>query len=334
MKNDFTNLKICGRIYSESLAVQVFATYVAGVEEYIRRSMEMDCCVDEYISYMKNEKHKSDNTLDSYKRDVSQYINYLSECGVDGAEKATKNDVLSYLLDLKKRGRAPSSISRMLTSVRSFYSYLISFNYSENDPTENLEAPHVDKKPPKVLTAEQVNRLLSAPDSKDIKGCRDKAMIELLYASGIRVSELINLRLCDVNLKARYIVCSSGKGERIIPIGDRAAEAVSGYILWSRSILTGGKDEEMLFVNCSGGHISRQGFWKIIKGYGEKAGIDMEITPHTLRHSFAAHLLENGADLKSIQTMMGHADISSTQVYTAIIDSHIREVYQKAHPRA
>lgn len=294
----------------------------------------MSCCIEEYIIYMQDEKHKSKNTVESYRRDLNQYITYLTQSKVVSAESATKNDVLAYLLELKKSGRAPASISRMLTSLRSFYAYLRSNNLADADPTESLEAPHVEKKLPKILSPEQISKLLASPDPAEPKGCRDKAMFELLYATGIRVSELIGLKMSDVDLDLRFIRCSSQGKERIIPIGERAVQAVSEYLIKFRGRLLRGNTSEFLFINCSGGSISRQGFWKVIKACGEKAGIEAEITPHMLRHSFAAHLLENGADMRAVQTMMGHADISSTQVYTALMDSHIREVYEKAHPRA
>lgn len=290
----------------------------------------MNCCIEEYITYMQDEKRKSKNTLESYRRDVTQYITYLTRVNVTEAQRATKHDVVEYMLELKKSGKAPASISRMLTSLRSFYAYLRMNNDTIADPTESLEAPHVEKKLPKILTSEQISRLLSAPDAGDAKGTRDKAMMELLYATGIRVSELIGLKLTDVELQLRYIKCAN----RIIPIGERAVQAISEYINKSREALLKGNESDRLFVNCSGSSISRQGFWKIIKHYGEKAGIDTEITPHMLRHSFAAHLLENGADMRAVQTMMGHADISSTQIYTGLVDSRIREIYEKAHPRA
>lgn len=294
----------------------------------------MNCCIEKYTAYMKNEKHKSENTVDSYRRDLLQFITYITTCGIKDTELVTKTDILSYLLKLQGEGRAAASISRMLTSIRSFYLYRIRMGEGINDPTESLEAPHVEKKAPKVLSSEQVEKLLNAPDVRDIKGRRDKAMIELLYASGIRVSELINLKMSDINTEVKFIRCSSEKKERFIPIGDSSAQAIIQYIVNGRNALLKGKESEMLFVNCSGGSISRQGFWKIIKKYGQIAGIETEITPHILRHSFATHLIENGADLKSVQTMMGHADISSTQVYATFLDTHIREVYERAHPRA
>lgn len=294
----------------------------------------MNSCIERYITYMKLEKNKSNNTVEAYKRDISQFYAHFISLGGKSIQNATKTDVLSFLLEMQSEGRAASSISRMLTSLRSFYAFLIRGGEISENPTDRLEAPHIEKKIPKVLTFEQVDRLMRAPDKSDAKGCRDKAMLELLYASGIRVSELIGLKLTDVNTDIRYVRCSSGSKERFIPIGEDAAVSVKRYLLWSRGKLLHSNSSDMLFVNCSGGSISRQGFWKIIKQYGRAAGIETEITPHILRHSFAAHLVENGADLKSIQTMMGHADISSTQVYTAFLDNHLREVYEKAHPRA
>jgi len=301
--------------------------------KYTEGAYTMDCCIDNYILYMDNIKQKSRNTLEAYRRDLSQYSSYLSGIGISDILSVSRVDVLTYLLDMKQKGKAASSISRMITSLRSFYGYLFDAGKIYRDPTENLEAPKVEKKPPKFLSASEVSRLLDAPDMSDVKGIRDKAMLELLYASGIRVSELICIGTDDVNIEERYIVCRSRRNERIIPIGERAAEAVENYIKNARSCFTD-DSEPMLFVNCSGGAISRQGFWKLIKTYGKKAGIEEEITPHMLRHSFAAHLLENGADVRAVQSMMGHADISSTHVYTAVISSHIRDVYQRSHPRA
>ena len=293
----------------------------------------MECCIDNYISYMDNIKQKSRNTLEAYKRDLSQYALYLSEIGINDILSVKRVDVLTYLLDMKQKGKAASSISRMITSLRSFYGYFVESGRIYIDPTENLEAPKIEKKPPRFLTAAEISKLLDSPDITDKKGIRDKAMLELLYASGIRVSELICIGTDDINLEERYIICRSRKSERIIPIGERAAEAVKNYMDNARDSFAD-ESEPMLFVNCSGAAISRQGFWKLIKTYGKKAGIEEEITPHMLRHSFAAHLLENGADVKSVQSMMGHADISSTHIYTSVISSHIRDVYRRAHPRA
>lgn len=294
----------------------------------------MQTYVEEYTNFMSNVRHKAVNTVESYKRDVIQYITYLNNTGVEDLAATTKTTVLSYLLTLQKEGRASSTVSRTLASLRSFYVFMIQNGMVKTDPTSNLEAPHVDKKPPQILTSAEVDLLLEQPNTSENKGIRDKAMLELLYATGIRVSELINLNMTDVNLQMSFICCRSDKKERIIPMGNKAKEALAAYIETSRPCMIKNEDEKALFVNCSGARISRQGFWKIIKYYQHKADISKDITPHTLRHSFAAHLLENGADLRSIQEMMGHADISSTQVYSKLINSKIKDVYAKAHPRA
>ncbi len=279
-------------------------------------------------------KHKSQNTIQSYKRDVSQYIRFLNTSGITDIKKTTKTTVLTYLLKLQKDGKATSTVSRTLASLRAFYAYINDQGAGIPDPTSNLETPRVEKKLPSILSPREVELLLEQPDINDIKGKRDKAMMELLYATGIRVSELISLDINDVNLNLGFIKCSGTKKERVVPIGTIAKGALSDYILHSRPELCQDEKEHILFVNCNGAHLSRQGFWKIIKQYQKKAGIEAEITPHTLRHSFAAHLLENGADLRSIQEMLGHADISSTQVYSQLMNSKIKDVYQKAHPRA
>ena len=294
----------------------------------------MQTYVEEYTNFMSNVRHKAVNTVESYKRDVIQYITYLNNTGVEDLAATTKTTVLSYLLTLQKEGRASSTVSRTLASLRSFYVFMIQNGMVKTDPTSNLEAPHVEKKPPQILTSAEVELLLEQPSTSENKGIRDKAMLELLYATGIRVSELINLNMTDVNLQMSFICCRTDKKERIIPMGNKAKEALAAYIETSRPCMIKNEDEKALFVNCSGARISRQGFWKIIKYYQHKADISKDITPHTLRHSFAAHLLENGADLRSIQEMMGHADISSTQVYSKLINSKIKDVYAKAHPRA
>lgn len=293
----------------------------------------MQAYVDEYASFMTNVRHKSVNTIESYKRDVKQYIAYLDSSGVKDLSATTKTTVLSYLLELQREGRASSTVSRTLASLRSFYIFMLRNGAVKSDPTTNLEAPHVEKKPPQILTSAEVELLMEQPGD-DNKGIRDRAMLELLYATGIRVSELINLNITDVNLSMSFIYCNGGKKERIVPMGNKALEAITVYIDNVRSLMIKSDTEKALFVNCGGERLSRQGFWKIIKQYQHQADIKKEITPHTLRHSFAAHLLENGADLRSIQEMMGHADISSTQVYSKLMSSKIKDVYAKAHPRA
>lgn len=294
----------------------------------------MNTYVKEYTSFMTDIRHKSLNTVESYKRDVTQYISYLDGTGVTDISSTTKTTVLSYLLYLQKEGRASSTVSRTLASLRSYYLFMMQNGVVKSNPTSNLEAPHVEKKIPKILSGEEVELLLEQPKNCDNKGIRDKAMLELLYATGIRVSELINLDVSDVNVPMSFVRCKGGKKERIIPMGHQAKDALENYINNVRKYMVKDENETALFVNCSGARLSRQGFWKLIKYYKHIAGIETDITPHTLRHSFAAHLLENGADLHSIQEMMGHADISSTQVYSRMMNSKIKDVYAKAHPRA
>ena len=294
----------------------------------------MNTYVKEYTSFMTDIRHKSLNTVESYKRDVTQYISYLDGTGVTDISSTTKTTVLSYLLYLQKEGRASSTVSRTLASLRSYYLFMMQNGVVKSNPTSNLEAPHVEKKIPKILSGEEVELLLEQPKDCDNKGIRDKAMLELLYATGIRVSELINLDVSDVNVPMSFVRCKGGKKERIIPMGHQAKDALENYINNVRKYMVKDENETALFVNCSGARLSRQGFWKLIKYYQHIAGLETDITPHTLRHSFAAHLLENGADLHSIQEMMGHADISSTQVYSRMMNSKIKDVYAKAHPRA
>ncbi len=294
----------------------------------------MNTYVKEYTSFMTDIRHKSLNTVESYKRDVTQYISYLDGTGVTDISSTTKTTVLSYLLYLQKEGRASSTVSRTLASLRSYYLFMMQNGVVKSNPTSNLEAPHVEKKIPKILSGEEVELLLEQPKNCDNKGIRDKAMLELLYATGIRVSELINLDVSDVNVPMSFVRCKGGKKERIIPMGHQAKDALENYINNVRKYMVKDENETALFVNCSGARLSRQGFWKLIKYYQHIAGIETDITPHTLRHSFAAHLLENGADLHSIPEMMGHADISSTQVYSRMMNSKIKDVYAKAHPRA
>ena len=288
----------------------------------------MNTYVKEYTSFMTDIRHKSLNTVESYKRDVTQYISYLDGTGVTDISSTTKTTVLSYLLYLQKEGRASSTVSRTLASLRSYYLFMMQNGVVKSNPTSNLE------KIPKILSGEEVELLLEQPKNCDNKGIRDKAMLELLYATGIRVSELINLDVSDVNVPMSFVRCKGGKKERIIPMGHQAKDALENYINNVRKYMVKDENETALFVNCSGARLSRQGFWKLIKYYQHIAGIETDITPHTLRHSFAAHLLENGADLHSIQEMMGHADISSTQVYSRMMNSKIKDVYTKAHPRA
>ena len=242
-------------------------------------------------------------------------------------------NINSYILGLERGGCASATISRYIASMKSFFHYLLQTGEMSEDPTRLLKAPAIEKRIPNVLTVTQIDNLLSQPSGDLPKEIRDKAMLELLYATGIRVSELIRLKAEDVNLKLGYIICRDKAKERIVPFGLTAKNSVLRYITEARDRLLKGQETEALFVNCSGRPMSRQGFWKIVKSYGDKAGIEEDITPHTLRHSFALHLVENGADLRAVQEMMGHSVISTTQVYADMKNTKIREEYNKAHPR-
>jgi len=294
----------------------------------------MEALIQKFMVFLEKDKRLSENTLQSYRRDVEQYINYLHEINLQNISKTNKATIISYLLQLQKKGRATSTISRNLASIRSFYQYISKNKIIDFDPTSGLESPKVEKKLPQILSTQEVELLLEQPKCVDLKGYRDKAMLELLYATGIRVSELINLDITDVNLEMGFIKCSKGQRERMIPIGSMAINALKDYLNKARKLMIANSDEKALFVNVNGGRLTRQGFWKIIKQYKNQANINKDITPHTLRHSFAAHLLENGADLRSIQEMLGHSDISSTQIYAQIAKNKIKEVYKKTHPRA
>ncbi len=294
----------------------------------------MDVLIQKFTGFLEKEKGLSENTLLSYKRDIDQYITYIKDMNISDITKITKTTIISYLLHLQKKGRATSTISRSLASIRSFYQYLSRINLIDKDPTQNLESPKVEKRLPQILSTKEVELLLDQPRCVDLKGYRDKAMLELLYATGIRVTELINLNTNDINLDMGYIKCVKNDKERAIPIGNMAILSIKQYLKKSRDMMVHSPSEKSLFVNCNGRRLTRQGFWKIIKLYKNQANISKEITPHTLRHSFAAHLLENGADLKSIQEMLGHSDISSTQIYAQMTKNKIKDVYKKTHPRA
>ncbi|MDF2985593.1 MAG: tyrosine recombinase XerD [Eubacterium sp.] len=294
----------------------------------------MEVQVENFINFLERDKRLSLNTLQSYKRDIEQYTTYLKEINATNISTTNKTTVIAYLLHLQKKGRATSTISRNLASIRSFYQFLHKNKMIDLDPTSELESPKVEKKLPQILSTQEVELLLDQPKCLDLKGIRDKAMLELLYATGIRVSELISLNLLDINLDLGFIKCNKGNRERSIPIGSISVAAVHEYLSKSRNFLIQDSNEDALFVNVNGKRLTRQGFWKIIKHYKNQANINKDITPHTLRHSFAAHLLENGADLRSIQEMLGHSDISSTQIYAQIAKNKIKEVYKKTHPRA
>ena len=286
-----------------------------------------------YEDYLVHTKHASDNTIASYMRDLRQYASYLGSEGIDVLD-ADQMVVSSYMGNMKACGKSAATISRALASIKSLYIFAIQNHEIEENPIQNIKIDKAEKKLPQILTGKEVELLLKQPKVSEMKGCRDKAMLEVLYATGIRVSELIGLNIDDVSLPGSFIRCESGEKMRIIPIYPEALQALREYIETVRPKMIAVPTEHSLFVNVSGERMSRQGFWKIIKYYQEKAHIEKDITPHTLRHSFAAHLLENGADLRSIQQMLGHSDISSTQVYTQLVKQNLKAVYNKYHPKA
>ena len=286
-----------------------------------------------YEDYLLNTKKSSANTVASYMRDIRQFDTYLASHLNETVDAVSKDQAEVYFAWLTNSGKSAATVSRSLASIKGFYSFLVSGQYVENNPVKNIHLAKVEKKLPQILTGKEVELLLDQPKCTDPKGYRDKAMLELLYATGIRVSELISLNVEDVNLPAGFIRCSGGKS-RMIPLYPAAVRALQNYILQIRPSMIADPNEPALFVNLGGERMSRQGFWKIIKHYQQTAGIQKDITPHTLRHSFAAHLLENGADLKSIQEMLGHSDISSTQIYAQLVKQNLKSVYNKFHPKA
>jgi len=294
----------------------------------------METQIDQYIQYIHNEKNTSYNTEVSYKRDLQRMAKYLNSNGVDDVTKVTSTNLNSYMLFLEKENHPSTTISRYVAAMRSFFKYLHNENVIADEPTKALKAPKVEKKFPEVLTIDEMVKLLEQPGDATPKDLRDKAMLELLYATGIRVTELITLKVTDVNLDMGFITVKQDEyRERTVPFGDEAKKAIGNYLKNGRDALVKGKDTDTLFTNCQGGTMSRQGFWKLIKFYGEAAGIKRELTPHTFRHSFAEHLVSNGADLRAVQEMLGHADISSTQVYAKINANRLRAEYKKAFPR-
>ena len=286
-----------------------------------------------FFGFLENDKKVSSNTLQSYKRDLKQFEKYIEQNG-ENYNKITDEEIKKYIEYMQEIGKKPSTISRGLASIRSFYQYETKNNNVEKDPTEGIQSPKIEKRVPSVLTSNEVALLLEQPQNVDLKGIRDKAMLEFAYATGMRVTEIISLNVADVNLETGYVTCKSGKKERTVPVGNMSLKALKEYILNARKTMIKDEEEQALFVNVNGQRLTRQGFWKIIKYYKEQAHIEKEITPHVLRHSFATHLLQNGADLKSIQTMLGHSDILSTQIYMQFQDESLKNIYKKAHPRA
>ena len=286
-----------------------------------------------FFNFLENDKKLSENTLQSYKRDLKQFKRYLEACDIN-YNHVKEDDIKDYIRELNEAGKKPSSISRCIASIRSFYQFVLKNKKIKADPTANIQSPKIEKRVPSVLTAKEVELLLDQPKDVDLKGIRDKAMLEFAYATGMRVTEIISLNVDDVNLEEGYVTCKTANKQRNIPLGTMSLKALREYVEEARDVLVKTEGEQALFVNINGSRLTRQGFWKIIKFYKEQAHITKDITPHVLRHSFATHLLQNGADLKAIQTMLGHSDISSTQIYMQFQDEGIKNVYKKAHPRA
>ena len=286
-----------------------------------------------FLDLLENDKKLSSNTVQSYKRDILQYQEYVEENRINYL-KVDSNDINEYFKSLKSLNKKTSTISRNLATIRSFYTYLVRTKKVKKDPTVGVQSPKVEKKTPSILTAKEVELLLEQPKDVDLKGIRDKAMLEFAYATGMRVTEIISLNISDVNIKESLVVCNTGFKKRNIPLGSISMKALAEYIEKARPILIKDENTEALFVNVNGKRLTRQGFWKIVKFYKEQAHISKEITPHVLRHSFSTHLLQNGAEIKAVQSMLGHSDISSTQVYMQFQKENLKDIYNKAHPRA
>jgi len=290
--------------------------------------------IQAYENYLSKVKQAPRNTIDSYMRDVRQFAQWLREEEQLDVIDAKQQNIAAYLSHLEEEGRTGATISRSLASLKNFYAYVVSSGFLESTPVTDIRVNRGEKKLPQILTGREIELLLAQPACIDAKGFRDKAMLEVMYATGIRVSELINLNIDDVNLEQGVIKCVDAKKTRVIPLYPAALKALTVYIRDIRASMLATPDEEALFVNMNGIRMSRQGFWKILKHYQAAAHIEKEITPHTLRHSFAVHLLENGADIGSLQEMMGHSDVSSTQMYTQLINQKLQSVYKKCHPKA
>lgn len=296
---------------------------------------------EKFLQYLKKEKHMAQNSLDAYRGDVHDFSKYIAEKGKKDAVEVTNTDVVAYLLHLKEQGRSPSTINRKLASLRAFYRFLAAQGKIEQDPTLNIKSPKVERKDVEFLSLDEVDRLLQAPDDT-VKGKRDRAILELMYATGIRVNEIIAANMDDLNLRIGFFTCAGEAGKaRIVPIGRPAREALEEYLTTARDafLKKGSKSgckrkEQALFLNHRGQRLTRQGLWKVLKEYGKQAGIKTAITPHLLRNSFAVHMVQNGADIKSLQELLGHEGITATQVYLSQAKSRIKDVYDKTHPRA
>lgn len=292
--------------------------------------------LESFLDYIKYERGLSANTSAAYRRDLMKFSEFmLSRQRSEDPEQITKQDIRRFLTHQLDAGISHPTIARRLSSIKAYYKFLVLEGHCQNNPTVDLETPKIKRKLPDVLTIEEVDQLLNQPQVTLVLGLRDRAMLELMYATGVRVSELLSLQIDDINFWAGFLRCfGKGRKERIIPVNQTSIDWTQRYIARSRSYLAKSPRERTLFLNAHGRPMTRQGFFKILQGYASKAEFTKEVTPHTLRHSFATHLLENGADLRSVQEMLGHADISTTQIYTHLSRSHLREVYKLYHPRA
>ncbi|HUT43513.1 MAG TPA: site-specific tyrosine recombinase XerD [Desulfobacterales bacterium] len=290
--------------------------------------------IDEYLNFLAIEKGLSLNTLEAYSRDLNRYSEFMENRGIKNIREITSDDVISYLGSLRKNGLTANSVNRGLAAVRGFYKYLLRENVMDENPVANIELAKIWMRLPDTLSKDEMNLLLEQPEAKTLLGIRDRAMLELMYATGIRVSELISLTVNSINWQVGYlVVVGKGSKERIVPVGKSAIDYMTQYVNEGRLKLLKGKRTNFFFVNRSGNGLTRQGFWKIIKKYATKSGLHKKVHPHTFRHSFATHLLEGGADLRSVQVMLGHSDISTTQIYTHVTRERLKEIHKKYHPR-
>ena len=310
---------------------RLFDLHKRNVQGRVSGYMEKE--INAFITYLHNVKNTSNNTELSYKRDLEKVKQFMASRGIVEAKDVSAKDLSDYVKYLEDNQFAAATVSRNTASLKAFYHFMVEEGLVAEDISEKLKAPRIEKKIPSIMSPDEVVRLLEQPSGDSPKEIRDKAMLELLYATGIRVTELITLKVSDVNMQMNFILCKDRNKERIIPFGAAAKNALARYLDGTREAMLENKSSDVLFANCSGQPMSRQGFWKLIKYYAKRADIKADITPHTLRHSFAAHLVENGADLRSVQEMLGHSDISTTQIYANMNHNHIREVYAKAHPR-
>jgi len=298
-----------------------------------RKEKAMDIYLEKFLIYLEKSRRKSPNTVEAYKRDLIDFGRFLAEKNTE-LSKALNSDVVAYLLKLKKDGKSAATTNRKVASLRAFYTFLINQKVVSDNPIKEIKSPRIERKGVEYLSIEEVDKLLSAPNETE-KGIRDKAILELMYATGIRVSELVEANVKDINLRMGFITCTGEHGRaRIVPMGRPARAAVEQYIYDVRPKFVTEKETDALFVNLYGERLTRQGLWKIIKEYAGKAGIENKITPQTLRNSFAVHMVQNGADLKSLQELMGHEDISATQIYLTVSKNRIKDVYDRTHPRA